>query len=296
MPSSPSQKYVQLVDGQKPFRLSQLSPDESWGMEKQQAKQHIAAIDDEFRELADLMAYAASHSLLVVIQGRDAAGKDGCVRHLLSVSNVQTVRITAFKVPSEEELAHDFLWRIHRAAPRKGDFAIFNRSHYEDVLAARIHNLVPVPVWKARYEHINAFEKLLCDANTIIVKFFLHVGKDEQEKRLLDRENDPRKFWKLNPSDWIERAHWDEATDAYDDAINRCSSPQLPWHVVPASKKWFRDVAVLHTLVERLRPYRQTWMDELQEIGRKAKAEITKARTLSQEKNPSPSTRARKRK
>lgn len=295
MPSR-SQKYVQLVDGQKPFRLSQLSPDETWGMEKEQAKQHIEAIDDEFRALADLLAYAASHSLLVVIQGRDAAGKDGCVRHLLSVSNVQTVRVTAFKVPSEEELAHDFLWRIHRAAPRKGDFAIFNRSHYEDVLAARIHNLVPASVWKARYEHINSFETLLCDANTIIVKFFLHVGKDEQEKRLLDRENDPRKFWKLNPSDWIERAHWDEATVAYDDALNRCSSAQLPWHVVPANKKWFRDVAVLQTLVERLRPYREIWMDELQAIGRKAKAEITKARTISQEKTRPLATRARKRK
>jgi PPK2 family polyphosphate:nucleotide phosphotransferase len=282
MPRTKPQKYVQLVDGDQKFQLEKVSPDETWGLEKDEAKKHIAAIDDEFRELADLLAYAASHSLLVVIQGRDAAGKDGCVRHLLSVSNVQTVRVMAFKVPSQEELNHDFLWRIHRQTPGKGELVIFNRSHYEDVVAARIHNLVPPAVWKARYDHINAFEQNLCDANTIIVKFFLHVGKDEQEQRLLDRERDPRKFWKLNPSDWTEREKWDEGTEAYNDAINRCSSPARPWHVVPANRKWFRDVAVLQTLVTHLRPYRELWLQELQAIGLKAKAEIRKARMTSQ--------------
>lgn len=285
MARNKAQKYVHVVNGRQRFDLAALDPEETWGLQKQEAKQHIGKIDEEFRELVDLLAYAASHSLLVVIQGRDAAGKDGCVRHILTISNVQTVRVAAFKVPSEEELAHDFLWRIHQRAPRKGELVIFNRSHYEDVLATRIHDLVPPEVWKARYDHINAFEKLLCDANTIIVKFFLHVGKDEQEKRLLDRENDPRKFWKLNPSDWIERDHWDEATAAYNDAINRCSSPKLPWHIVPANKKWFRDVAVLQTLVSELRPYREVWMQELEAIGRRAKAEISRARTSSQEKS-----------
>ena len=288
------QKYVELVDGSETFKLSQLKTDETWGLEKHAAKQHIGAIDDEFRELVDLLAYASSHSLLVVIQGRDAAGKDGCVRHLLAVSNVQTVRVSAFKVPSEAELAHDFLWRIHQQAPRKGELGIFNRSHYEDVVAARIHNLVPPSIWNGRYAHINAFEKLLSDANTIIVKFFLHIGKDEQEQRLLEREEDPRKFWKLNPSDWLEREHWDACSEAYEDAMNRCSSPELPWHVVPADKKWFRDVAVLQTLVTVLRPYRDVWMEELEAIGRKAKAEIREARENSQA-NDKPGKAGRKR-
>ncbi|MCG5051786.1 MAG: polyphosphate kinase 2 family protein [Myxococcales bacterium] len=278
------QSYARVVDGRGRFRLSQLDPAETFGLDKDQGKSHIQAIDDEFRELADLLAYAGSHSLLVVIQGRDAAGKDGCVRHLLSVSNVQTVRVTAFKVPSAEELSHDFLWRIHQHAPRKGDLAIFNRSHYEDVLATRVHNLVPRAVWKRRYAHINAFEELLTDAQTILVKFFLHVSKDEQEKRLLERERDPRKFWKLNPSDWVERDLWDEATAAYEDALNLCSSKERPWHVIPADHKWFRNVAVLDTLVKVLRPYRKQWMAELEAIGKKAKQEITRAREASQAK------------
>jgi len=259
-----------------------LDTGETWGLDKEAARLHVASIEDEFRELADLLAYAASHSLLVIIQGRDAAGKDGCVRRILSFSNVQTVRVTAFKVPSAQELAHDYLWRIHKAAPEKGDLAIFNRSHYEDVVAVRVHNLVPKEIWQKRYEQINNFEEVLTDANTIVVKFFLHISPDEQERRLLERENDSRKFWKLNPSDWIERDFWEETTEAYEDVFNKCSSKERPWHIIPSDKKWFRDVAVLETLVSILRPYRARWMAELEKIGETAKAEIAKARQHSQ--------------
>jgi PPK2 family polyphosphate:nucleotide phosphotransferase len=276
------QRYVELVDGKKRFRLSQLDTGETWGLDKEAARLHVASIEDEFRELADLLAYAASHSLLVIIQGRDAAGKDGCVRRILSFSNVQTVRVTAFKVPSAQELAHDYLWRIHKEAPQKGDLAIFNRSHYEDVVAVRVHDLVPKQIWQKRYAQINTFEEVLADANTIVVKFFLHISPDEQERRLLERENDSRKFWKLNPSDWIERDFWDETTEAYEDVFNKCSSSERPWHIIPSDKKWFRDVAVLETLVSILRPYRARWMAELEKIGETAKAEIAKARQHSQ--------------
>ena len=282
MPSKRPQRYTSLVDGTKKFRLSDLDTGETWGLAKEAARLHEASIEDEFRELADLLAYASAHSLLVIIQGRDAAGKDGCVRKILSFSNVQTARVTAFKVPSPEELAHDFLWRIHKAAPQKGDLAIFNRSHYEDVVAVRVHNLVPKEVWQKRYDQINAFEDILADANTIIVKFFLHISSGEQERRLLERENDARMFWKLNPSDWIERDSWDQTTDAYEAAFNKCGSSRHPWHVIPADKKWFRDVAVIETLVSILRPYRRGWMAELEKIGLTAKAEIAKARMHNQ--------------
>lgn len=282
MPSKRPQRYVTLVDGTKKFRLSDVDTGETWGLDKEAARLHEASIEDEFRELADLLAYAASHSLLVIIQGRDAAGKDGSVRKILSFSNVQTARVTAFKVPSPEELDHDFLWRIHKAAPRKGDLAIFNRSHYEDVVAVRVHNLVPKEIWQKRYDQINAFEDILADAKTIIVKFFLHISSGEQERRLLERENDARKFWKLNPSDWIERDSWDETTEAYEAAFNKCGSKRHPWHVIPADKKWFRDVAVIETLVSILRPYRDQWMAELEKIGLTAKAEIAKARMHNQ--------------
>lgn len=277
-----SQRYVTLVQGRKRFHLNDLDPSSTWGLDKESARVRAEPIEEEFRELADLLAYAASHSLLVIIQGRDAAGKDGCVRKILSVANVQTVRVTAFKVPSAAELAHDFLWRIHQAAPQKGDLAIFNRSHYEDVVAVRVHDLAPKEIWQKRYAQINSFEEVLSDAKTIVVKFFLHISADEQEQRLLEREKDPRKFWKLNPSDWLERDAWDRTTLAYEDVFNKCSSVARPWHIVPANKKWFRDLAVLQTLVSILRPYKQVWMDELQKMGVHAKAEIAKARRHSQ--------------
>ncbi|MDX2023774.1 MAG: polyphosphate kinase 2 family protein [Deltaproteobacteria bacterium] len=277
-----SQRYVIPVNGRRKFHLTELDPSETWGLDKEAARAHAEPVEEEFRELADLLAYAASHSLLVIIQGRDAAGKDGCVRKILSVANVQTVRVTAFKVPSAAELAHDYLWRIHKEAPQKGDLAIFNRSHYEDVVAVRVHELAPKSIWQKRYAQINSFEEVLSDAKTIVVKFFLHISADEQEQRLLEREKDPRKFWKLNPSDWLERDAWDKTTEAYEDVFNKCSSPERPWHIVPANKKWFRDIAVLKTLVSILRPYKEVWMEELQKMGVHAKAAIAQARRHNQ--------------
>jgi len=183
----------------------------------------------------------------------DAGGKDGTVRHVMFGVNPQGCNVTSFKVPSAEESAHDFLWRIHKAAPPKGMIGIFNRSHYEDVLVARVHNLVPKEVWSTRYEHINSFEKMLVDSGTVILKFFLHISKAEQKKRLQSRLKDDSKHWKFSESDVQEREYWDDYTEVYEDAIKKCSTEWAPWYIVPANKKWYRDLVVGETIVKRLK-------------------------------------------
>jgi PPK2 family polyphosphate:nucleotide phosphotransferase len=210
----------------------------------------------------------------VVLQGRDTAGKDGTLRGLSRFVDIQGVHTASFKVPTAEELAHDFLWRIHPHAPAKGQISFFNRSHYEDVLVVRVHNLAPEGVWRKRYDQINEFEELLAENGTIIVKFCLHIDKAEQEVRLLAREQEVAKAWKLSAGDWKEREFWDAYTDAYDDAMSKCSPDHAPWHVVPADRKWFRDLAVTETLVETLRPYRDGWMEKLARLGEEAKKEL----------------------
>jgi polyphosphate kinase 2 (PPK2 family) len=184
----------------------------------------------------------------------------------------------SFGVPTKEEIEHDFLWRVHRHAPRKGEFALFNRSHYEDVLVVRVNNLVPESLWKERFGHIRDFEELLVEHDTIVLKFFLHISKGEQERRLLDREKDPSTAWKLNVNDWRTREKWNDFQDAYEDALRRCSTPRAPWHIVPANSKWFRNIAVLTTIVETLRPYRKIWQRKLDDMGQKGTAELAEYR------------------
>ena len=191
-------------------------------------------------------------SVLIVLQAMDAAGKDGVVRHVLSGLNPQGCRVTSFKVPAGEERTHDFLWRIHRQVPAHGEIGVFNRSHYEDVLVARVHNLVPEPVWKARYAHINAFEKMLVDSGTTICKFFLHVGRKEQLKRLATRLDDPARNWKVAEADFTERGYWKDYVKAYEEVLERCSTPWAPWHVIPADHKWYRNYAVSEVLRQTL--------------------------------------------
>jgi PPK2 family polyphosphate:nucleotide phosphotransferase len=192
--------------------------------------------------------------------------------------NSQSCTVASFKLPTEEELAHDFLWRIHARTPPAGDIRIFNRSHYEDVLAVRVHQLTPKKVWRRRYEQINAFERLLADSDTIILKFFLNISKDEQKERLLKRENDPIKSWKLSVTDWKEREHWDAYTAAYEDALNRCSTKHAPWFIVPADKKWFRNLAVAEALRDALMPFKESWVEKVAELGRERKKAIDEYR------------------
>ncbi len=183
-------------------------------------------------------------SLLIVLQARDAGGKDGTIRRVFGAFAPQGVRVTSFKAPAGEELAHDFLWRVHREAPARGMVGVFNRSHYEDVLAVRVRELVPPEVWEARYEHVNAFERLLAHGGTTIVKLFLHVSRDEQARRLRARLEDPAKNWKFDPGDLDDRARWDDYTAAYEDAFTRCTTAVAPWWVVPADDKKARDYLV----------------------------------------------------
>jgi PPK2 family polyphosphate:nucleotide phosphotransferase len=180
-------------------------------------------------------------SLLVVLQAMDAGGKDGAIRHVFGPLNPQGVRVVGFKQPSEEELAHDYLWRVHRETPRRGGIVVFNRSHYEDVLVVRVHGVIRREVWERRYEEINAFEKRLADEGTTIVKLFLHISKDEQKERLQARLDEPEKRWKFSEGDLAERRKWGEYLAAFEDAISACSTAWAPWFVVPSDRKWYRN-------------------------------------------------------
>ena len=234
-------------------KLSKYDPDETLGHHKgPKLDEKLAKLQAKLDSLQYLMYAERKHALLVVFQAIDAGGKDGTIRHVMSGVNPEGCTVTSFKVPSAEELAHDFLWRIHKAMPQVGDTGIFNRSHYEDVLVARVHNLVPKEVWSARYDEINAFEKLMTENRVTIVKFYLHISKDEQKKRFLERIDDVDKRWKISISDFAERKYWDDYISGYEHAISRCSTSDAPWYIIPANKKWFRNLAVSHILVETL--------------------------------------------
>ncbi len=254
------------------IRLSRISADPPDGMTKARAEKRFATLGKELFNLQDALWGAKVHSVLVVLQGRDSAGKDGTIKHVAGCLNPRGVSVTSFGVPTAEEREHDFLWRVHRHAPRRGEFALFNRSHYEDVLVVRVHDLAPKAVWKERYGHIRDFEELLAEHGTIVLKYFLHISKDEQEERLREREQDSSTAWKLNPNDWKERDYWDEYTAAYEDAISETAAPHAPWLVVPANAKWYRNLVVAESIVTALRDHRRNWEKTLDDMGRAGRA------------------------
>ena len=266
--------YAWTVEPGSEVVLDDFDPGHHSGLDKSEAKDRLDDLAKEIETLQELMFAVRSTGMLIVFQARDTGGKDGAINRVLEYTNVQSVAVKSFKQPSPEESAHDFLWRVHPHTPALGGIAIFNRSHYEDVIAARVHDLVPTKVWTARYDAINAFESLVARASTIVLKFYLHISKDEQEERLLAREADPTKAWKLNVGDWRERALWDRTTEAYEAALTRCSTDAAPWRIVAADHKWFRDLAVAEAIRDALRPYRSAWEAELAEIGKGAKAEL----------------------
>ena len=216
------------------------------------ARPQTQAYTDRLRELQYLLFAQGKHGLLICLQAMDSGGKDGTIRHVLGVMNPQGCRVQGFKVPTPQEAAHDFLWRIHKAVPGRGEVVIFNRSHYEDVLVTRVHQLVPKSVWLPRYDAINHFEDYLVENGIHVLKFFLHISKEEQLKRFKKRFENPERHWKISESDYTDRVHWDAYQQAYEDALNRCSTEQAPWFVIPADKKWFRDLAVAEIVVEFL--------------------------------------------
>jgi PPK2 family polyphosphate:nucleotide phosphotransferase len=234
-------------------KLDEYDADDTAGFEsKKQAKSIMKENLERLSELQYLLYAEGKRAVLIVLQAMDAGGKDGTIRHVMGPLNPQGCRVTSFKAPTEHELAHDFLWRIHRAVPRKGEIGIFNRSHYEDVLIVRVHKLVGKSIWRQRYEQINEFEGTLTAGGVHILKFFLHISKDEQLERLKERIEDPRKHWKVNPQDFAERRYWSDYMKAYEDALSKCSTDHAPWFVIPSNKKWFRNLAVSLILTEFL--------------------------------------------
>ena len=272
-------KYVWKVDEGSKVNLKEYDPNYTAELaDHDAAKNELEDLGNELNDLQELLAAAQHHSMLVVLQGMDTSGKDGTIRHVFSHVNPQGCYVHAFKEPTAEELAHDFLWRVHKATPGKGQMGIFNRSHYEDVLVARVHNLVPEKVWNQRYAEINHFEKVLANSKTIILKFFLHISSDEQERRLLEREKDKDKAWKLSVSDWTERKYWDDYQQAYEDALSRCSTDAAPWYIVPSNHKWFRNLAVAQMLVHTMRKYKDEWKEDLEARGQQELEQLKKMR------------------
>ncbi|HEY5898088.1 MAG TPA: PPK2 family polyphosphate kinase [Burkholderiales bacterium] len=254
------------------IRLDDISAEPPKGMTREKAQKRLVDLGKKMFDLQDAMYGAKVNSVLVVLQGRDGAGKDGSIKHVVGYLNPRGVNVTSFGVPTTEEREHDFLWRVHRHAPRLGEFSIFNRSHYEDVLVVRVHELAPKKLWQERYGHIRDFEELLAEHGTIILKYFLHITKKEQKERLLEREAQPDTAWKLNPNDWKERDYWDEYTEAYEDAISRTAAKHAPWIVVPANSKWYRNLVIAESIVDALRDRRKDWEKKLEQMGKAGKA------------------------
>ena len=255
-------------------RLDDLSAEPPRGMTREKAGKRFASLGKALFDLQDAMFGAKVHGVLVVLQGRDGAGKDGSIKHVVGCLNPRGVSVTSFGVPTEEERQHDFLWRVHRHAPRLGEFSIFNRSHYEDVLVVRVHDLAPKKLWQARFEHIRDFEQLLAEHGTIVLKYFLHITKKEQRERLLEREADPEAAWKLNANDWKERDYWDDYTRAYEDAISKTAAGHAPWIVVPANKKWYRNLVIAESIFGALREHRKGWQAKLEQMSRERRAAL----------------------
>ncbi len=242
-----------LVPPNTEIRLSEYDPDSTRECrDRGEAAEELETNVQRLQELQTVLYAEGKHSLLVVLQAMDAGGKDGTIRHVMGRLNPQGVHVASFKAPTRRELAHDFLWRIHQHTPGRGEIAVFNRSHYEDVLVVRVHNMVPESVWRARYDHINAFERLLADSGVTILKFYLHISKTEQKERFEKRLRDPRKNWKFARGDLRERKLWENYMGAFEEALSRCSTRNAPWHIIPADKKWYRNLIVSRILVQAL--------------------------------------------
>jgi PPK2 family polyphosphate:nucleotide phosphotransferase len=234
-------------------KLKDIDPDFTGKHEdRNAAAEEIEHYQKRLRKSQELLYADQRRSLLICLQAMDTGGKDGTINHVLAAMNPQGCRVVGFKQPSLQELAHDFLWRVHIQAPARGEIVIYNRSHYEDVLVTRVHNLVSKDVWMSRYDQINAFEKELVQHDTHILKFYLHISKKEQLSRFKDRLDDPAKRWKISETDYKERAYWNEYTAAYEDALSHCSTKHAPWFIIPANHKWFRNLAVARIVVEHL--------------------------------------------
>ena len=267
------------IDEGTTVKLKDYSPDyKDTHVDHDSAQDTQTHLDNELSKLQELLAAAQHHSMLIVLQGMDTSGKDGTIRHVFTSVNPQGCEVHSFKAPTQEELLHDFLWRIHRVTPARGMIGVFNRSQYEDVLVVRVHNLVPEDVWSKRYKEINHFEKLLTESGTIVLKFFLHISNEEQKQRLLAREQDRDKAWKLSASDWAERKYWDDYQVAYEDVLSKCSTDEAPWYVVPANHKWYRNLAIAQVVADTMHKYKDEWQADLEARGQTELAALKQMR------------------
>lgn len=242
-----------------PIRLKNFNPAHCGGLDKDAAREKTTKYCQRIGELQELLNADARHAVLIVLQGMDCSGKDGTVKRVLEFVNPAGVETANFKSPSSDELAHDYLWRIHQRTPRYGNIGVFNRSHYEEVLIVRVMKLQPKRVWRSRYDQINAFEKHLVENRVVLLKFFLHLSKAEQAERLQARLDDPHKNWKFDPGDLAMRQRWGQFQRAYEDALNACSTPWAPWHIVPADRKWYRDYVISRTVMEAMEQLKLRW-------------------------------------
>jgi PPK2 family polyphosphate:nucleotide phosphotransferase len=249
----PSMKQF-LIKPETKVNLSKWNPDDTGDFKggKKEGLAQLEKLNGKLDTLQELLYAEHKHKVLVVLQAMDTGGKDGTIRHVFEGVNPAGVRVASFKVPTPDELDHDYLWRIHNVVPAKGELVIFNRSHYEDVLVVRVHNIVPPEVWSKRFDQINEFERILAENGTTILKFYLHIDLDEQKKRLQDRLDDPSKHWKFRLGDLTERKLWTDYMHAYEDVLSKTSTEYAPWYIVPANRKWFRDLAISTVLVDTL--------------------------------------------
>ena len=271
------------LTGKKNISLKDFDPDETSQYKdgKKKAKAELTKIVAEISDLQEKLYAEGKQKLLIIIQTTDTGGKDGTIRAIFSGVNPQGVKVASFKVPTPIELAHDYLWRIHHVTPGKGEIVVFNRSHYEDVLPVRVHKLVPEEVWSKRYHHIVEFEKLLVDEGTTILKFYLHISKEEQAVRLIERIMDPSKTWKFNPGDLDERKLWNDYRKAYEDVLNKTSTPQAPWYVIPANRNWYRNILVASIIRDTLKGLKCKYpenKEDLKPYYEVLKAELDKAK------------------
>jgi PPK2 family polyphosphate:nucleotide phosphotransferase len=255
--------------GKKKVRLDEVDPNDTslFSGNKKEGLAKLTALNTKLDQLQEILYAEHKHRVLIVIQAMDTAGKDGTIRSVFDGVNPQGVKVASFKTPTVEELDHDYLWRIHKQTPAKGEIVIFNRSHYEDVLVVRVHQLAPPNVWQKRYNQINQFEKQLVDEGTTILKFFLHIDLEEQKSRLLERIQDPTKQWKFNPGDLDERKLWPQYMQAYEDVLNKTSTSWAPWFIIPANRNWYRNLMVSTILVDTLKSLKLAYPAPIENIS-----------------------------
>jgi PPK2 family polyphosphate:nucleotide phosphotransferase len=248
--------------------LNQRDPNDKslFPLSKAEGKVILKQLNRELESLQELLYAEGKHKLLIILQAMDTGGKDGTIRHVFEGVNPQGVKVASFKVPTEVELAHDYLWRVHQHTPGSGEMAIFNRSHYEDVLVVRVHKLVPESTWSQRYQHINSFEHILADEGTTILKFYLHIDKNEQKQRLQARLDEKNKRWKFRKGDLAERVLWDQYMAAYQDVLEKTSTEDAPWYVIPSNRKWYRDLVISTIIIEKLKSLKMVYPESEEDL------------------------------